>query len=313
MSADNARLKVLAPAKLNLTFEIGPTRPDGFHEIGSLFHTIDLCDSISFATQKAERFSVTFNTEDEHPEEFPLDDSNLICKAAQAFVTSLSSKPEFALSIKVKKNIPIAAGMGGGSSDAAATIFVLNEICGVPYKLQELIEIASTVGADVPFCLMGGTALGEGKGEVLTSIPVSAPLHFVIVKPAAISISTAWAYSTFDRLKNKTAFRNKSKQSAQLLKEKNSWQDVYGLLGNDFEEMIFEHHSLLQKAKDHLLENGAVACHLTGKGPTLYAITSGARESEQLSHTFLKHFEREAKFDCWMAKSLEHGVKVVES
>jgi 4-diphosphocytidyl-2-C-methyl-D-erythritol kinase len=317
MSADNACLKVVAPAKLNLTFEIGQIRADGFHEISSLFHTIDLCDSISFSTRRAKQFSVTLNAEEENREDFlikdfPLDDSNLICKAAYAFVSQLSEKPEFALTIDVQKNIPIAAGLGGGSSDAAASLFALNEICGKPFSLQELSDIGSTIGADVPFCLIGGTALGEGKGEILTAIPVSAPLHFVIAKPAAISISTAWAYNTYDQLEEKAAFCKRSREAAQLLKENKEWQNVFDLFGNDFEEMIIDHHSLLSEAKDLLLESGAVACHLTGKGPTLYAITHGAQEAEDLSRTFSKYFDSETKFDCWTAKSLKHGVKTVD-
>jgi 4-diphosphocytidyl-2-C-methyl-D-erythritol kinase len=311
IGADSACLKVMAPAKLNLTFEIGEVRADGFHDISSLFHAIDLCDSITFVAQQSDNFAVTVNAQEEHPTDFPSDDSNLICKAGHAFASRFSEKLPFELSIGVQKNIPIGAGMGGGSSDAAATLFVLNGLCGEPFSIGQLIEIAATIGADVPFCVLGGTALGEGKGEVLAPIPVTAPLHFVIAKPVGISISTAWAYSTYDQRLNKTISQERGRHAAQLLKDNNPWQSVLGLLGNDFEEMIFEHYPVLAQAKNILLGNGASACHLTGKGPTLYAITDGAEAADKLALN-LENNLGNVKFDCWKAKSLNHGVKSLD-
>ena len=211
--------------------------------------------------------------------------------------------------------------MGGGSSDAAATLIAMAEICNKPIMLDRLIAIASRLGADVPFCLVGGTAVGEGTGEKLTRIPIEEELYFVIAKPAGISISTAWAYETFDRLaKTSSQAQGKTKSAAQLLTADRKWAPVYEFFGNDFEPMIFDHYPLLNKVKDFFVGNGVKACHLTGKGPALYAIVGGAEEAKELATSFLDHFDKSplhhrgevVRFECWTAKSHTRGVEEID-
>ncbi|MEO2065645.1 MAG: 4-(cytidine 5'-diphospho)-2-C-methyl-D-erythritol kinase, partial [Desulfurobacteriaceae bacterium] len=153
------RLIVPSPAKVNLALWIKGKRPDGYHELITVMHTINLCDTLLF--QPSDRFELSI----EGSESLPLNRSNLIVKAAQLFKEVTGIKPE--VKVKLEKVIPIGAGLGGGSSNAAATLKGLNVIYGNPLSESELVQVASQLGSDVPFFIRGGLAIAYGRGEKL--------------------------------------------------------------------------------------------------------------------------------------------------
>jgi len=319
-------VSVVAPGKLNLTFEILGTREDGYHEVATVFHAIDLADTIVFVAQPDKEFSVELSVADDGSfVSIPLDDSNLICRACHAFNQFVGESPGFSLRVMVKKAIPVGAGLAGGSADAAAALLAMNRLTQRSLALTQLQEIASDLGSDVTFCLTGGTALGLGRGEKLTAASNSPEYDFVIFKPKQVSVSTPWAYKTYDQTKapgqSQTA-KDKSERVLAMFAQGN-FQDAPASFGNDFEALIFEHFPYLKEAKQSVIALGPIACHLTGKGPTMYALARDSAQAEQLIAHIKKLSYRTTSsdglryetitFDAWIAKSLAHGAKIVAS
>jgi 4-diphosphocytidyl-2-C-methyl-D-erythritol kinase len=320
-------ISVVAPSKLNLTFEILGKREDGYHEVATVLHAIDLADTIVFATDPKSDFSVELLSADNGLSPvFPLDDTNLICRACQAFNQFAGKSPPFSLRVLVKKIIPVGAGLAGGSADAAAALVALNTLSQKNLTLSQLQEIAKDIGSDVPFCLSGGTALGLGRGEKIIPLASELAFHFVIFKPKQISVSTPWAYGVFDEQKahgNASApAKTRSENVFRLLENRNHLEALKEF-GNDFETIIFKHFGYLKEAKETLAELGSLTCHLTGSGPTLYALVDDPKQAKQLAERIKKlsfkaissdglRYET-ISFDAWVAKSLPHGAKVFAS
>jgi 4-diphosphocytidyl-2-C-methyl-D-erythritol kinase len=186
-----AVISVAAPAKINLYFDILNKREDGYHEILTLFQALDLQDKLTFTFTKANHLRVVGNKSYDidiflkkkdkaiREELFPLNDDNSIAKAINIFLSSLSYKPLVKIKVEIEKNIPIGAGLAGGSTDGAASLFALNHYFNKPFLPEELLKMASLIGSDVSFCLSGGLAIGRGRGEYLEDLDVSPKYHFV--------------------------------------------------------------------------------------------------------------------------------------
>lgn len=192
-----------APAKLNFHLSIGPRRSDGYHDLISIFQMIDLCDTVQITRTPGSRFSVSVVMEN-----FESIEENTMEKAARLFadVTGIAD----ALSIRCKKRIPMQAGLGGGSSDAAAVLLLLSKLYGYPLQRSELIAIGAKVGSDVPFFLGDSTAACvEGRGEVLTALEARTDLYGVLIMPEGVGVSTREAFGELDRarLQNKVPLR----------------------------------------------------------------------------------------------------------
>ena len=181
-----------AYAKINLTLDIGPPRPDGYHPIRSIMQTIALHDTLT-VTHTPKSPGIVLEVTGEEAEGIPTDSSNLVCRAAAMLASPLAG-----LHILLHKRIPSQAGLGGGSSDAASTLRAVNTLLGLGQSRARLVEIGAALGADIPFFLTGGTALVEGRGEIVTPLPPLTPRwHFVLAKPS-VGISTAAAYAALD-------------------------------------------------------------------------------------------------------------------
>lgn len=186
------KITVLAPAKLNLFLDITGRRSDGYHLVNMIMQSISLCDEVSVSLHEGElRVSCT----DEH---IPCDESNTAFRAAKSFFKAIQQQDTGAV-IRIKKRIPSQAGMAGGSADAAAVLFGLNELYDRPLSQEELLELGEEIGADVPFCLLGGTMTAGGIGTILSPLPSLPECFLVIVKPT-FSVSTKEAYAASDRL-----------------------------------------------------------------------------------------------------------------
>ncbi len=246
----------LAPAKINLSLHVVRKRPDGYHDLASVMQQISIYDELIFSPCP-EGISLSCPGTD-----LPTNHDNLIYRAAQALFsyTGYSGGVEIIL----KKNIPSAAGLGGGSSDAATTLLALNDLCSLNVSQAQLRKIGATLGADVPFFIFGPSAFAEGIGDELQVISNMPKLHLVLINPA-FELSTKDVYAGLN---------------LTLTKKKNSYsiprfyalRDVIRELHNDLESVSLQLHPELNAFKKMLLNEGALGALMSGSGPTLFGI-----------------------------------------
>ena len=189
------KIRTTAPAKINLTLDVLDRRPDGYHNLATIMHQIPLEDEIEVVVGESGGIRAVTNFS------YIRNDTNIAAKAAKLFIDELGKEVRITdkhsdILIDIKKKIPVGAGLGGGSADAAAVLKVLNVYFGSPFSMKSLAEIGARVGADVPFCIMGGCALCEGIGEIMTPLERLPSCYLVVVKPRA-SISTAMLFSEY--------------------------------------------------------------------------------------------------------------------
>jgi 4-diphosphocytidyl-2-C-methyl-D-erythritol kinase len=264
-------LKIATPAKLNLVLEILGKRKDGYHEIRSLIQTISLEDVLSFEPDDA----VSLKSSDPALE-IP---DNLILRAAELMKKSYSIKT--GAKINLEKKIPWSAGLGGGSSDAAATVLALNEIWGLHLGTMDLLNLAAQLGSDVPFFINGNAALVEGRGEKVTRLPsLRSPIWFILLLPSfePMPDKTKRAYS----LINSKHFTHGEfcSRAMKTWSEKNSFNP--DLLFNIFDGIAFEIYPRLKLYWDSMEQTGAKNIHLAGSGPVLFAPVGSKIEGDRL-------------------------------
>lgn len=322
------RTKVTArcAAKLNLTFEIVGDLPGGYHEVETLLQTIDIEDEVSLSVEPggSEIFFAAY-----HPEvsgDFPLTESNLIAKAVRKFQEAVPASRDHSVHVEVTKRIPIGAGVAGGSANAAAALLAMNEQFQQPLSNDQLLELGTTLGADVPFAICGGTKIGRHRGDRLQEIGTSAKLFFMLVKPRHLSVSTVWAYRQYDLLAaTRTEKMTKSGEQASPQERSASptarcaeamrtgdLKVLSDSLYNDLEEVIFQEHPQLKATRDRLVELGAWSCRMTGSGPTLYALVADREQSHQLRRKLKEQRDLNIdELDIWLTESIDHGARIV--
>ena len=248
--------RIKAYAKINLGLDVLRRRPDGYHEVKMIMQTVDLYDDLEF-TKLAEDEIRIFTDK----EELPADQGNLIKELYQI---------SEGVSVKLTKRIPIAAGMAGGSADAAATIHAMDALFSLGLSLEEKQKIGVKLGADVPYCIMRGTALSEGIGEILTELPAPPQCHLVIAKPQ-ISVSTKAVYGKL-RV-NELAPEEHPDIDGMMAAIKNGDLDgVIERLGNVLETVTVPDHPEISEIKEIMVENGACGSLMSGSGPTVFGI-----------------------------------------
>jgi len=250
-----------AAAKINLYLDILGRRSDGHHEIESIVQSVRLYDKIILRLKGREiKIRCT------HPE-VPLDEQNTCYRAAEILLTVLGMRQ--GLEIEIQKNIPIGSGLGGGSADAAATLIGMRKLFQIDIPFSDLSKLALQSGSDVPFCLLGGTALVRGRGEKIIPLPLLKNGWFILVDPG-ISISTSWVYS---RLQGKLT---KKRLNIKLIKELIKKEGMRGVskfpLYNKLEEVVIERFPTLRDIKAKLIEAGATGALMTGSGSTIFAV-----------------------------------------
>ena len=258
-------MEVIARAKINLTLDIQSLRPDGYHEIETIMQTIELHDRL-FLEPVQEGISLTCDHLG-----VPLGEDNLIYRAA-VLLQEYTGLRKGAIII-LDKNIPLAAGLAGGSTDAAAALRGLNSLWKLGLTASELMVLGDRLGADVPFCLVGGTALARGKGEVLFSLPPLPRLGVVLAKPP-FGVSTAQAYRQYDLTGGGP--RPDTKVMLAAIEGKDVTR-IYHLLANVLEDTAALLHPEIITIKNLLLSAGAKGAAMSGSGPTVY----GLCESEE--------------------------------
>ncbi len=194
-------IKIKCPAKINLDLRVYPLdKKTGFHPIKSIMQTINLYDYLTIKIKEGNSIKLEGNSD-----EIPYDEKNICFFAIEAFLNKIGQKKE--VEVYIEKNIPVCAGLAGGSTDAAGVLFALNKLFDYPLSLTELNELAYTLGSDLNFCLIGGTKLCQGRGEKITQMPFFS-FDLTLVKPKNLKISAFEAYSAFDKLKTESNLRN---------------------------------------------------------------------------------------------------------
>jgi 4-diphosphocytidyl-2-C-methyl-D-erythritol kinase len=267
-------LTTKAPAKLNLRLKVTGRRPDGYHELVSLMVPIDICDVLEFKAIP-ETFELVW--EGLH---VPDDELNLVRRAARAFFARSGVKG--GVSVRVTKNIPVAAGLGGGSSDAAATLLSLNHLWSAPLPFETLRELALHLGADVPFFLEPRPSIARGIGEVLEPVEQWPDLWYLIVTPR-FQVSTAWVYGN---LRLGLTSNEYGRIKSELRKEN---LVVSQFLENDLESVTSAKFPILDRIKKSLLDAGAEGALMTGSGPSVFGVFGSRKQAEQAQQKILPH------------------------
>ena len=264
------RLKALA--KTTLGQDVLRRKEDGYHEVKMIMQTINLHDQIHM--RKIEEDEIKIRTNLYY---LPNNENNLAYKAAKML------KDEFNLpggvSINLKKVIPVAAGMAGGSSDAAAVLFGMNKLYGLKLSMQELMDRGVKLGADVPYCIMRGTALAEGIGEKLTKLPAMPKCHILIAKPP-INVSTKFVYENLHANDLKPEDHPPVDAQIEALKEGNLEKLVVNM-GNVLERVTVPEYPVINEIKQMMLDGGAIGSMMSGSGPTVFGIFTSYNKAKE--------------------------------
>ncbi len=259
-------MKLLSPAKINLFLQVTGKRPDGYHELFSLMCRVDLFDTILL------QFGLkNIRIESSHPQ-VPLDETNLAYRAAAVFFKALNVND--GLKIFIDKSIPVSAGLGGGSSNAASVLKGLNQHYGYPFSRNQLMSMGLGLGADVPFFIFGKPALASGIGEKLEAYTGALPFHFVVVNPGFM-VSTG---EVFQNLNLGLTKREKKLKKLFLIK---IGFDPGLHLRNDLEIVTASEHPVITSIKEQLLTYGALGALMSGSGPTVFGLFSDFHTAER--------------------------------
>ncbi|MEB3340878.1 4-(cytidine 5'-diphospho)-2-C-methyl-D-erythritol kinase [Okeania sp.] len=309
---------LIAPAKINLYLEIIGDRPDGYHELAMVLQSISLADQIDIRSIGVENIVVRCD----HPL-VPENESNIAYRAA-----SLMSKqfPDvFAqyggVEITIHKHIPVAAGLAGGSANAAAVLVGLDLMWGLGLTRGELQELGAQLGSDVPFCVGGGTALATGRGEVLSPLPNLDDIYLVLAKYRKLSISTPWAYKTYRRKFGHTYVTDTEGQenSGQRVHSEpmisaianHNHREIGKLLHNDLEKIALPEYPQLLKLREAFASENVLGAMMSGSGPTVFALTESQSQAEQVKAA-VKAKISDPDLEFWIAQFNSSGISIAD-
>ncbi|NLM62429.1 MAG: 4-(cytidine 5'-diphospho)-2-C-methyl-D-erythritol kinase [Clostridiales bacterium] len=287
------KLRTTAPAKINLTLDVLDRRPDGYHNLSTIMHQVPLEDEIEVMIGQGEGIRATTNLP------FIRAETNIAAKAARLFIDELGklvriSEKNTGILIDIRKRIPVGAGLGGGSANAAAVLKLLNEYFGSPFDEKSLVDIGARVGADVPFCLIGGCALCEGIGEIMTPLARIPSCYIVIVKPRA-SISTAQLFSEYTVAKSQV--RPDTAGAVNALKA----GDLCGISSRVFnvlEEVAVKKIKGISEIKRVLMRNGALGASMSGSGSAVFGIFDDKGAADSAASFFEKSHSQVFMLRC---------------
>ncbi len=256
---DNISLKALA--KINLGLDVVRRREDGYHEVRMIMQTIHLYDKLDIAKTREPGIAITSNLA-----YVPTNENNLVYKAAKLLMDEFEITE--GISVNLLKRIPVAAGMAGGSSDAAATLFGVNRMFDLGLSRRELMERGVKIGADVPYCLMRGTALAEGIGEKLTQLAPMVKCPVLIAKPQ-ISVSTKFVYENL-KLTDETIHPDIDRLVADI--EAKDLENIAAHMGNVLETVTIPEYPIIAQIKEKMMGSGAINAMMSGSGPTVFGL-----------------------------------------
>lgn len=268
-------ITIEANAKINLSLDILSKRIDGYHEVELILQSIALADTLELAQIDS---GIKFELVDGFG--LPTDEKNLAYRAAQLMLNTY--KIDSGVFIRLTKKIPVEAGLAGGSSDAAAVIKGMNQLFKLKLSINDMLKIAEQIGSDVPFCVIGGTCLAQGRGEILKRLPDLPTLHLVLLKPH-YSISTAWAYKTFDEVK--TAEHPNTNKLCEAISFSDT-DTVCNLMFNVLEQVAIQKYQSIKTYKQKLIDEGCITAMMSGSGPSIFGVAKSKDDAFKIANSF---------------------------
>ncbi|NET59934.1 MAG: 4-(cytidine 5'-diphospho)-2-C-methyl-D-erythritol kinase [Symploca sp. SIO2E6] len=308
---------LIAPAKINLYLEILGDRPDGYHELVMLLQSIELADQIDIRTLSTEEIRVNCNNP-----QVPQDASNLAYKAANLMKEQF---PEvFAqfggLEITINKQIPVAAGLAGGSTNAAAVLVGIDLMWQLGLTQPELQQLAQQLGSDVPFCIAGGTVLATGRGEQLSPLPDLDSLHLVLGKYNSLAVSTPWAYKTYRSEFGDSYIRDTEDLEARAAKvhsgpmvqaiANKDGSQIGQLLHNDLEKVVLPAYPQVSQLREAFGNSGALGVMMSGSGPTVFALCESQDQAQEI-HQQVRSSIPDPDLNFWVTKLCSTGLRMI--
>lgn len=297
-------MRYKANAKINLSLDVTGVRENGYHDVRMIMQSIELCDYLDIEVNNSGRIELTCSNP-----EIECDKSNLIYKAADKLINKAVDEEiinkNTGVTISLQKNIPIAAGLAGGSTDAAATLVGLNEELGLGYSSSELRGLGVTLGADIPFCIEGGTYLSEGIGEVLSKLKDAPDCFIVLVKPD-INVSTKFVYDNLI-LNEETVHPDVDAMLDAI--ETGSIKRVADCLDNLLATVTEKEYPIIVDIKNILKENGALNAIMSGSGPTVFGLFDDEEKAKEALSILESKVEFKQGFVTTFAK---YGIKGIE-
>ena len=269
-----------AYAKLNISLDVSQRRADGYHDMVMVMQTVSLCDTLTLTPTSDGRVSAGSNLSF-----IPGDERNLAVKAAAKYLERIGETGQ-GIRIQIRKSIPVGAGMGGGSADAAAVLRGMNALYGAALSVAELEELGAQVGSDVPFCVAGGTRLAKGRGELLTPLPPMPACTFVICKPE-FSVSTPELFRKLDQLSRR---RHPDTAGIVAALEAGDLGNVCRRMYNVFEDVDDRRMRTVSAIKSSLLDYGALGAVMTGTGSAVFGVFSGEAAAEEAARALKKEY-----------------------
>ena len=324
------RCVLTAPAKINLYLEIIGDRPDGFHELAMVMQSVALADRIEIVTRASmAQFTQRIQIRCNHPE-VPTDESNLAYRAASLMLDHFHDRlaPLGMIEITIDKQLPIAAGLAGGSSNAAAVLVGLNLLANLGLTQAELCDLAAEIGSDIPFCVVGGTAIATGRGEQVTSIASPQELWVVLGKYRHLGVSTPWAYKTF-----RQQFADRYISDPVGLKQRHdrvhsgpmveaiahSDRAAIGqLLYNDLERVVLPVHPPVAALRQAMINGtdgagaGVLGAMMSGSGPTVFALLDTENQAVALRDRVAATMD-DPDLDLWVTQCCPRGITILEA
>lgn len=307
---------LIAPAKINLYLEILGDRPDGYHELVMILQSVALADRVDLRLNGTDRIRVQCD----HPQ-VPTDQTNLAYKAAallsQQFPNAFSQYG--GVDITIHKEIPVGAGLAGGSTNGAAVLVGLDLMWNLGLTRSELQELGAQLGSDVPFCIAGGTAIATGRGEALSPLPDLDTPYVVLAKYRSLSVSTVWAYQTYRQQFEQTYIaegdrregRRREVHSGPMVAavcQKDGAQ-IGPLLYNDLEKVVLPEYPLVAALRDEMQRLSRWGAMMSGSGPTVFAIAATQSEAESIRDGIRATFP-DPDLELWITQMIPSGIQV---
>lgn len=287
------KITVKAYAKINLMLDILSTLPNGYHDLFMIMQSVGICDRVTVSKTDSKAIEITCTKEG-----VPTDEKNIVHKVAARFFADTGAE-NTGIAIHIEKNIPQAAGLAGGSADGAATLVALNELFGTKLSLKEMAQIGGKIGADIPFCIMGGTMVAQYTGTVLSFLPDLEAESIVIVKPNQ-DVSTGEAYAEFDSAERVRHLDTRGMLIAAATKDK---KGIFDRVDNVFEQFIDVPDRVVIKSA--MRKYGCECCCMSGSGPSVFGIFEKREDAEKCLAELKKSYD-----EAYLCSAMDKGCEI---
>lgn len=308
---------LIAPAKINLYLEIIGDRPDGYHELAMILQSIALADQIDLEANGIELIRLRCDNK-----QVPVDKSNLAYRAADLMISEFpdSFATYGGVDITLHKRIPVAAGLAGGSTDAAAVLVGMDLLWKLGLTKLELEELAAKIGSDVPFCIGGGTAIATRRGEVLSSLSDLGDIYIVLAKYRSLEVSTAWAYNTYrslygDRYIKDTeslAERASAVNSGEIVQAiiRQDVKEIADKMRNDLEKVVLPEYPQVLQLKESFAKYDILGTMMSGSGPSVFALCESKEKAEEVKLSMRKEIP-DTDLELFVTQLIMNGIQVI--